>query len=435
MSGLPAALRQQWRSSRSFRSWTVLALVGLVINLALTVLWQMEIVSFADTPPSNDLKIYLEAGRRFLRQEDLYITPRADFGLYAYSPAFAALMGLLARLPYKLLWAVDAVLHLVIYWVMYGRWFRIFREQGLNSAAEALVRLLPLWIIFTGLLYELAYMNIYIFMAFIATLLIEAMLRQQTGGVILWLAILLPVKPQWAFALGIPLLLGQWRFLARIVTGAFLAYVAVFALIFLFTGQYALNQYREYVQFLGSIPYTFPWNTLARDGHIGYNNSLMQLVVFFTNRASYSVLLTTLIKLFLSLPLMGIYWRSRRDPFRRSSPAFLLEWAFALYLLAFLWLDVVTELTLGIVIFTYLLGTLPDGALKNAARIVFLAYALTHIWITFTGILSFFAPLPDFIIDPSLFIPFILLATLGLYALLLLQLNDKSRKQVVTNVA
>jgi len=169
---------------------------------------------------------------------------------------------------------------------------------------------------------------------------------------------------------------------------------------------------------------------MAKDGHIGYNNSLMQLVVFFTDRASYSVPLTTLIKLSLSLPLIGFYWRSRRDPSRRSSPAFLLEWAFALYLLAFLWLDVVTELTLGIVIFTYLMGTLPDGALKNAARIVFLPYGLTHIWITFTGILSFFAPLPDILIDPSLFLPFILMAVLGLYALLLWQLNDKFSKQV-----
>ena len=430
MGGLPAALRQQWRNSRSFRFWTVLAIVGLAINLALTVLWQMEIVSFEDTPPANDLKIYLEAGNRFLRQEDLYITPRADFGLYAYSPAFAALMGLLAFLPYKLVWAVDAVLHLVIYWMMYGRWFRIFREQGLNSAAEALVRLLPLWIIFTGLLYEIAYMNIYIFMAFIATLLIEAMLKQQTGRAILWLAILLPIKPQWAFALGIPLLLGQWRFLAKVVGGAVLAYFAILAFMVLITGQYALRQYTEYVRFLGSIPYTFPWNTLVRDGHIGYNNSLMQLVVFFTDRVSYRIVLTTILKLFLSLPLIGIYWRYRRYPSPRSNPAFILEWAFALYLLAFLWLDVVTELTFGIVIFMYWSGTLPGQSAQNWARLIFLPYALTHIWITLTGILSFFAPLPDFIIDPSLFIPFILLATLGLYALLLWQLKEKLRKEV-----
>jgi len=102
MNGLSATLRQQWRNSSSFRLWTILAIAGLVINLALTVLWQMEIITFEDTPPANDLKIYLEAGNRFLQRENLYIAPRADFGLYAYSPAFAALLGFLTFLPLKL---------------------------------------------------------------------------------------------------------------------------------------------------------------------------------------------------------------------------------------------------------------------------------------------------------------------------------------------
>jgi hypothetical protein len=431
MNGLRAALRQQWRNSSSFRWWTSLAIAGLAINLALTVLWQLEVVSFEETPPANDLKIYLEAGEHFLGRENLYITPRADFGLYAYSPAFAALLGLLTFLPYNLVWIADALLHIVVYWLIYWRWFKVFREQGLNSAGEALVRLFPLWIIFTGLLYEIAYMNIYIFMAFLATLLIEATLYEQTGKAILWLSILLLIKPQWAFALGIPLLLGGWRFLAKVVGSALLAYLAVFALIVLVTGPYAPQQYWEYVQFLRSIPYTFPWDTVAKDGHIGYNNSLMQLVVFFTGRVSYSVLLTIVLKVLLSLQLIGIYWRTRRDPSRTSTPAFALEWAFALYLLAFLWLDVVTELTFGILIFTYLLGTLPDGALKNVVRIVFLPYALTHIWITITSIASFIAPLPDLLIDPSLFIPFILIAMLGLYGLLLWQLYDRLRQPKV----
>src|SRR5690349_4869481 len=300
MNGLAAALRQQWRNSSSFRLWTILAVVGLVINLALTVLWQMELVSFDNTPPANDLKIYLDAGHRFLQRENLYVAPRPDFGLYAYSPAFAVILGLLTFLPYKLVWLADALLHIIIYWVIYWRWYAIFREQKINSAAEALIRLFPLWIIFTGLLYEIAYMNIYIFMALIATLLVEAMLNQQTGKAILWLSILSLIKPQWAFALGIPLLLGQWRFLAKVIGGALLAYFAVLAVMMLFTRQYALQQYREYFQFLGSIPYTFPWNTMAKEGHIGYNNSLMQLVIFFTNHSPYSVILTTVIKILLS---------------------------------------------------------------------------------------------------------------------------------------
>jgi hypothetical protein len=435
MNGLSATLRQQWRNSSSFRVWTILAIAGLVINLTLTVLWQMEIITFEDSPPANDLKIYLEAGNRFLQRENLYIAPRADFGLYAYSPAFAPVLGFLTQLPYKFVWVVDALLHIILYWAFYWRWFKIFREQNLNSAADALIQLFPLWIIFTGLLYEIAYMNIYIFMAFIATLLLEAMLYQQTGKASLWLAILLPIKPQWAFALGIPLLLGQWRFLMKVAGGALLAYFAILAAMLLITGQYALQQYREYFQFLQSIPHTFVWNTINKDGHIGYNNSLLQLVNFLSNRAAYSVLLTNAIKFLISLPLIGIYWRYRDDAPSEPTPAITLEWAFALYLLAFLWLDVVTELTFGIVIFTYLSGTLAEPGLKNLAKLIFLPYALTHIWITVTGIASFIVPLPNIIIDPSLFMPLILIAMFGLYGLVLWQLNEKLRKQVAKSAA
>jgi hypothetical protein len=191
MNGLSATLRQQWRNSSSFRLWTSLAIPGLVINLALTVLWQMEVFAFEDSPPANDLKIYLEAGNRFLQRENLYIAPKPDFSLYAYSPAFAVVPGFLTLFRHKVVWVVDALLHIIIYWAIYWRWFVIFREQRLNSTAAVLIRLFPLWIIFTGLLYEIAYMNIYIFMAFIATLFLEAMLYQQTGKAILWLVTLL----------------------------------------------------------------------------------------------------------------------------------------------------------------------------------------------------------------------------------------------------
>ena len=420
-------LHQEWKTSRAFRVWTSLATIGLVINLALTVLWQMEILTLEDNPPVNDLKIYLEAGERFLKREDLYVAPRPDFGLYAYSPPFAVLMGMLAYLPYKLLWLIDALLHLILYWALYQRWFLISRQQRLNGAAEALIRLFPLWLIFTGLLYEIAYMNTYIFMAFLATLLLEAMLYQQTEKAILWLVILLLIKPQWAFPLGMPLLLGQWRFLGKVLGGALLAYLAIFSLLTLMTGQYLLEQYRDYVQFLGSIPYTFIWNTMAKDGHIGYNNSVLQLVIFFTNNAPYAVRLATLIKIILSLPLLTIFWRYRRASSVEANLAFTLEWTFALHLLTFLWLDVMTELTFGVVIFTYLVGTLLEPSSRTLARLLFLPYALTFIWVTFSGVLSFLVPLPQILVDPSLFIPFILIAMLGLYALLLWQLNKRQQ--------
>ncbi len=128
--------------------------------------------------------------------------------------------------------------------------------------------------------------------------------------------------------------------------------------------------------------------------------------------------------------MLVIFWRYRRVSLNESNIAFTLEWAFALYLLAFLWLDVVTELTFGLLVFTYLLGTLPEQRSKTWARLVFLPYALTFIWITFSGIASFVAPLSEILIDPSLYIPFILMALVGLYALLVWQLNKRLRNQL-----
>ena len=430
MKGLSEALCHQWRKSKSFRLWMILAVIGLVINLALTALWQMELIPVEGSPPANDLMVYLAAGSRFLERQDLYIAPKPDFSLYAYSPVFAMIASLFTFIPYKIVWGIDALLHIIAYWAIYWRWFVIFRQQQLHTAADVLVRLFPLWIIFTGLLYEIAYMNIYIFMALLATLLIEAIINQQTGRAILWLAILLPIKPQWAFALGIPFLLGQWRFLAKVMIGGILSYTAIFVITILIAGPYALRQSGEYVQTLQSIPYTFVWNTMLKEGHIGYNNSIMQLVKFFTNNAPYSVGVSTALKLLLSLPLIAVLWRYRRYASTGATPGLALEWAFALYFAAFIWLDVVTELSFSIVIFTYLLGTLSQQRLRNIARIVFLPYAFAFIWITVFSILSFAIPLPSAIVDPSFFIPVVLLAMLGLYGLVLWQLNNKLNKWV-----
>ena len=52
-----------------------MAVIGLMINLALTVLWQMEVITIEGSPPVNVLKIYLEAGNRLMQREDLYIVP------------------------------------------------------------------------------------------------------------------------------------------------------------------------------------------------------------------------------------------------------------------------------------------------------------------------------------------------------------------------
>lgn len=425
------AMRTQWRISVQFRVWTILAAIALVFSVFLSTLWQLGLFSVEGMPPLTDLNIYLDASQRFLQRQDLYIAPRPSFELYAYSPAFAMALSPLTSLPYQFLLACDVLLHIVAYAVLYWRWFVIFRRYRLESAEKVLVRSLPLWLVFTGFWYDTSTLNIYIFMALLGTLLLESILLEQVGWSILWLAILLPIKPQWAFAMGVPVLLGHWRFFGKVLAGGILAYLGTMLAASLIAGpSYILDQYRAYVQFLQSIPTTFFWNTLAESGHLGYNNSLMQLAAFFTNNAPYKTGLTYVIKILLLLPLLAILWQRYPRLGERISAGSQLEWAFSLYLAAFILLDVITELTLSIAIFVYLLGALHNRKLRIAACIVFLPYALQMLWILIAQVISFVAPLPEIIYDPSLFIPYALLAMLGLYVILLVQQLSSGRRAV-----
>jgi hypothetical protein len=423
------ALRQQWKVSVSFRVWTILAAVAMVFSVFLSALWQLGLLSIDEMPPLTDLQIYLNASHRFLQRQDLYIAPRASFELYAYSPAFAMVLSPLTWLPYQFLLACDVILHIAAYAVLYWRWFVIFRRYRLEAAEGVLIRTLPLWLVFTGFWYDTSTLNIYIFMALLATLLLEAILSEQVGWSVLWLSILMLIKPQWAFALGVPVLLGRWRFFGKVLAGGILVYLGTMLVEALIAGpSYILDQHRAYVQFLQSIPTTFFWNTLAESGHIGYNNSVMQLVAFFTNDAPYKTALTYGIKFLLLLPLLIILWFNYRRTDGSITPGFKLEWAFSLYLAAFILIDVITEITLSIAVFVYLLGTLQSRRSKIAACIVFLPYALQMLWILIAQIISFFIPLPAFVYDPSLYIPYALLAMLGLYAILLVELLAVRRR-------
>ena len=78
--------------------------------------------------------------------------------------------------------------------------------------------------LFTTFWNDLAYLNVYIFMALLATLLIDAILCERLGWSVLWASIILQIKPQWAFAVAVPLLLGRYRFFARLLVLIIVAY-------------------------------------------------------------------------------------------------------------------------------------------------------------------------------------------------------------------
>jgi hypothetical protein len=92
---------------------------------------------------------------------------------------------------------------------------------------------------------------------------------------------------------------------------------------------------------------------------------------------------------------------------------------------AFIWLDIVWELSLGIVVFTYLLATSNQKASRILICIVFLSYALLDFW----QVLSYLIFGPDVITsrgyvltDPSIYVPLIMIVILAFYVLLLKRL-------------
>jgi hypothetical protein len=142
--------------------------------------------------------------------------------------------------------------------------------------------------------------------------------------------------------------------------------------------------------------------------------------------------LATILKLILLLPLGWISSKFLRNPAARAGnelPETALGLVFALYLGAFIWLDMVWELSLGIVIFAYLLATTEQKATRILLWALFGPYALLDIW----RLVSYMA-LGDSVLyegayvltDPLIYIPWIMMVLLVFYAILLLRLNKFS---------
>jgi len=146
--------------------------------------------------------------------------------------------------------------------------------------------------------------------------------------------------------------------------------------------------------------------------------------------------LATIIKLLLLVPLGLVGLKFLRYPSGKAGneiPETALALVFVLYLGAFIWLDMVWELSLGLVIFAYLLATTERKWIRILLWILFAPYALLDIWR-----LASYIALGDNILyegayvltDPLIYIPWIMMILLVFYALLLIRLNKFSTQPV-----
>ncbi len=418
-------IRQEWRTSRVFR-WVALgALLYFVLRLAMQAVLLFDPAS---QEIAADLQIYVNAARAFQLRQPLYPAGALEgMNFYQYSPFYAMTFQPFLLLQPLSIAVLHTLLHIAAYFLLFLAWGRIFHQLGMGLAERILVWALPLWAVYSAFWGDLAYLNIYLIVALLATLLIEAVMKEQLGWSALWLVLILQVKPHWAFAALVPLLLGRRGFFLRLMGLSLLGYLVTILIPIASAGGYGWQQYKDYIAFLPRLSASFPWRG-PESGFLGYNHSVKQLMVFWLGVSPQVQRLADAIKLVLLAPLAWVVLSSVVKPVNRPprlDGQRFLDLCFALYLGAFIWLDMVWELSLGIVVFIYLLATLARRGEKILLWVVFVVYALLDLW----QIISYLAFGSEILIqdayiatDPSIYIPVILILLLVFYGLLIRRL-------------
>ena len=435
-------IKQCWRESRAYRILLVAAIIYAVLRLAI----QIYLFSDALKPEaiaegaqvSADLQeSYIPAAQHFQAGEDLYLKGSLEVleFHFPYSPAFAFLFMPILLLPLNTLVPILLILHIIAYGAFYIWWSHIFQINNLQHVAKVWAWTLPLFLVFSPFWDDLAYLNIYLITALFATFLIDAVLQERLGWSIFWLgAVILPIKPHWGFAAALPLLLGRYRFFFKLIMGSIIAYLAVAGITILGGGlDYGIRQYQDYFGFLARLSRDFPWWGPDKP-FLGYNHSVMQIVLYYLGVSAANMRLATLIKLLLLLPLGLIGLKFLRHPIGNAGdqfPEIALVWAFALYLGAFIWLDMVWELSLSLVIFAYLLATIQQKWIRILLWGLFGPYALLDIWrlASYIGFGDSILYEGAYVLtDPFIYIPWIMIILLIFYVLLLNRLASFSAK-------
>jgi hypothetical protein len=378
----------------------------------------------------DDLRIYLDAASRLRSGQNLYLQQDVNqMEFYQYAPSFALAFTSFLWLPRGVVAIIHTLLHILAYALLYVGWARIFQQLGLERANTMLAWTLPVWFVFSAFWGDLGYLNIYVFMALFSTLLIEAILNRRLFWSLVWLSIILQTKPQWAFAVVVPLIMGRYRFFLKLLAMAVIVYIAIVGLTTLAMGPtYGWQQHMDYFQLLQRIQSgNYPWR--GPDARfLGYNHSIKQIAVYLLGETSSVLRLATVIKLLLLMPLVVLVFRLARWFVGQADnfpPRIGLDFALLLYLAAFIWLDVVWELSLSVAVFTYLLATLKQRNEKMLVWAVFMPYALVDFWqlmsVAVFG-MDVVAPGLYILTDPSIYVPLVMIVILVFYGLLIKRL-------------
>jgi hypothetical protein len=428
-------LSRCWSRSKWFRFGLVVAVAWVILRLVFQFIYAAglfpELTGGAGVP--MDLPVYVRGGENFQLRQDLYPQDLSDSTYhYPYPPPFAMLSMVLLWLPVRWSSILGTLLTVAAYALMYLRWGAIFQRLQLENVNEKLAWTLPVWLVFSAFWGDLSFLNVGVIVALVTTLLIEALLEEHLGWATFWLTLLLLSKIMWAFPVALPLLMGRRRFFFQLLALTGAAYLAAVGFSALVAGPgYILQQYMGYFEHLKRISNEFPWHVWsAATPFLGYNHSIKQIFVFVLGDTAWVKTLATAIKLIVLLPLgilsVKLLLRPARISKMETVPFLFLDLAFALYLGAFIWLDIVWEALFGMVIFSYLLATVEQRWIKIVAWVVFLPYALVDV-IQLVSYLIGGDSVIDMhggyvLTDPSLYLPLIMLVILVFYGILVRRL-------------
>lgn len=378
----------------------------------------------------RDLRIVVDAALRLAERGDTYYlgTWPEGFDVYNYTPFYALLISQIAtRLAFPLHAFLHGIVNLLAYIMLFFSWRKIFPLIGLPEASHSLVTFLPLWLIYERIWSDTLLLNVYIILALIASWLFVFVWQERLIPAAILLVLILQIKPQWAFALGLPLVLGRFRFFFKLLLTTLAGYLGIVAVTILLLGwDYGIAQYRDYYTMLAVAPLKISWH--GPEQFIGYDHSIAQIYFYLLGYHPSAWPIVRLIKLALIAPL-GIvtvlaWLPPKAGKLARADHAF--EAFFALYFAAFIWLDLVWEITLAIILFHYLWSGSMSPRAKWAFGLPFLLYALADIWraigmplsALLMGLDTIAALGPPIWADPLFRIPVIMIVILTAYFLL-----------------
>ncbi len=425
--------RQKWRAlgGRQKALWIVAVLWCLlhVSGILGTLLFDPD-YNRQNIANGSDLVAYLDAADAVRARAPLYqLTPWSGVMANYYHPLFALAFSVIADMPFRLLSVLGVLGQIACYLGGLIVWYRVLRFLTLDRAAHMYIAWLPVALMSTPFFANLAYWNLASTLLLLSGLLVLAILKERLLTAVLLALPVALTKPQWLFPLLLLLVFRRWKFLAQLIVGLCIAYLAVNVSYLVLVGPtYGLQSLQDYATFLARLDQNYPWEGQS-PVFLHMNHSWRQIFLHYFGPEPWVPVASAAAKVLMTAALG---WQVLRAWQRRVTvqdyPQLVMLFTWSGYLVAMAMLGQLWELIGGVIIFIFI-----QSADQRTVRVfsrLFLVYLFSEVLI----ILGLATKWDWLVLSQS--IPQTMLALLVLFvaALILIhrQLNVRERLQEAT---